>query len=142
MVFQSTSDIQFRGLRRRRWGRAQILSDGSNLATKSHNDGNVYSVESPSLNTVLTIEAAQPTLATTTNTSRQHKQHFFMVSLSQTYGVQPESYAWADIATIMQDDIFLVQIDGPVIMSYKINATQIPTLPLKMILLYRVRSPR
>ena len=44
----------------------KFLSDGSNLATKSHNDGNVYSVESPSLNTVLTIEAAQPTIATTT----------------------------------------------------------------------------
>ena len=65
-----------------------------------------------------------------------------MVSLSQTYGVQPESYAWADIATIMQDDIFLVQIDGSVIMSYKINVTSDSHVAVENDFMYRVRSPR
>ena len=55
----------------------RILSDGSNLATKSSNDGNVYSVESPLLEyRPYLLKRPSQQLLLLQNTSRQHKQHF------------------------------------------------------------------
>ena len=126
-VWSSKSQVTYHFVvtRRRHGGDGlKFLSDGLNLATKSNNDGNVYSVDSFSLNTVITIEAAQTTAATTTK--------YFQTTRTALFNGEPipdlRSSAWK--ATPGQislrscnDDIFLVQIDGSVIMSYQINAT-------------------